>query len=140
MLSSTASPVGAATEAGAELAAVEELLPPPQAANRPAAPTAPVTFRKSRREIALLIFSPPNCKTQNSQGAIADPLVYNCDNKKTARKERRKLWFEMQKRAYLAILKTSLSEHLPKYPNLQQKVVQLVHNSDLYRFWGKVTE
>src|SRR5699024_12084495 len=61
------------------------------------------------------------------QGAIADPLVYNCDNKKTARKERRKLWFERQKRAYLAILKTSLSEHLPKYPNLQQKVVQLVH-------------
>ena len=65
----------------------DRLLPPPQAASRPAAPTAPVTFRKSRREIALLIFSPPNCKTQNSQGAIADPLVYNYDNKKLREKK-----------------------------------------------------
>ena len=37
-----------------EAAVLEEL--PPQAASRPAAPTTPVTFMKSRREIALLIF------------------------------------------------------------------------------------
>ena len=42
-------------EEAVEEAAVELELPP-HAASRPAAPTAPVTFRKSRREIALLIF------------------------------------------------------------------------------------
>jgi hypothetical protein len=47
----TASLAAASLEAAVE---VEEALLP-QAASRPAAPTAPVTFRKSRREIALLI-------------------------------------------------------------------------------------
>jgi hypothetical protein len=46
----------AGAEEAVEAAELDAAELPPQAARRPAAPTAPVTFMKSRREIALLIF------------------------------------------------------------------------------------
>jgi hypothetical protein len=59
----------------------------PQAASRPAAPTAPVAIRKLRREIALLIFVLLLIENIFMQGACTCPLVYNYDNKSHRKKK-----------------------------------------------------
>ena len=51
-----AAPEAAELEAEVEAAVLLEL-EPPQAASAPAAPTAPATFRKSRREMKCFIMS-----------------------------------------------------------------------------------
>jgi ribosomal protein L35AE/L33A len=61
---------------------------PPQAASRPAAPTAPVTFRKSRREIALLIVVLLLINQKTSSGPYCTRLVvYKYDNKRNGKKK-----------------------------------------------------